>query len=140
MGTCLSVVQFMVAASPAIVLLLPLANTCDAQISYDYTRGWSAICVGDCNVGEGTCGAFQSGEPVGPAVPITCICSGSGTAVVCAMQWWIHSQTGGWLGAGCRFPGQVCGPDDPTPKCTPRPAPEIPPAGPVPLWDSCSCQ
>lgn len=136
-----SLVSLVLAASPALTACLPYANTCDAEVTYDYHTGWSARCVGTCNPGEGTCGSFQSGNPVGPAVPLSCKCSSASYTIPCVMQWWIHSETGAWLGAGCRFPGEECGPvADPQTVCTDIQAPVIPPSGPVPLWDSCNCQ
>lgn len=141
MSLARSLASLILAASPALIACLPYANTCDAEIVYDTQRGWQATCVGTCNTGEGPCGPFQSNNPVGQAVPLSCKCSGASYTIPCVMQWWIHFGTGAWLGAGCRFPGEECGvAADPQPVCTPIQGPEIPPIGPVPLWDSCNCQ
>jgi hypothetical protein len=144
MKATLVVLALFFASSPAIVATQPFANSCDAVTSYNPGTGWQSTCDGACPPGQGNCQPFQSGNPVGGAIPLACKCPGANFFITCATQWWIWGQNGAHLGAGCRVPGEACGlgggDDDAAPVCVERAAPAIPPVGPVPLWYPCVCQ
>lgn len=128
-------------ASPAYLLMRPMANTCDSVLAFHRTsNAWLYTCEGGCDPGEGPCDKYQSGNPVGQNVPLSCKCLQSASTVLCDMQVWVDAQ-GAVVSAGCRQPTAPCGGGgDETPVCTAVPAPSIPPTGPVPLWDSCDCR
>jgi len=123
------------AGVPAIPLAvaLPTAGSCDAQGVWDGTK-WVMECVSyQC---AKDCVFAQLGNPVGDAIPLSCVCPPANTTAECQSVFW-HLPNGSIIGAGCFQPQSVC---QTSKQCWNQPTPPSTEVLPVPAWDGCVCR
>ncbi|MCB9878755.1 MAG: hypothetical protein H6835_14260 [Planctomycetes bacterium] len=123
-----------------LMAFLPAPGVCDAEAWPVVSEGgavtWEMHCISDGCLKE--CVKTQLGNPVGPDVPMGCVCPPLNGNATCASVFFHRNieGTSTIVSGRCRDPLKSCG----TAKvCTNIPQPDTS-VLPIPVWDACDCK